>query len=765
MFALNQKCILVVCCWCLWMTASDGFYELRIKPFKAELEASVGSSAVFTCEVCAVEGVDDGGGGDGEARIQWFKTDTGREISAERGRVFIENDGTKIKKLFLKDIHENDAGEYKCSVKANHLVDSKSIVLLVYKDISFDHVPNPQHPRIHTTALIECQASSHPPPVMSWKFNGEAILYGPKYKQVARGLQVSNVTRADNGNYTCSAEVGSEGRYEEKTITVVAHVPPMMVHGPTEESGTEGNEMSLYCKAESDPMPSYEFYKIVKGAPEKLLTSSSSDRIQVDSHLGRITFKPLKSEDSGSYRCKAVNDAGETSSNISLHVAVPPLIYEFKNKTVHEGESVTLTCKSRGDPNPYMIFQKNRHSSYKIGPNDNEKVVVSSRVPNSIEMKIAKPQPHHNSLYFCTSENLAGVTNASAYLSVLYKPRFSANQSKEEYSWSGRVHNITCQAHSNPAPTFHWIKNHLPLTNNDTFTISNTHRNTSLQIRMKEADQGWIFGEYICKVSNTRGSKDMKIRLKKASLPGSPLNIMVAENTPNLVVLEVMPPKSTGGVRLVGYRVEYQKKIVDYAVNETIVQPHYYGRHDLPGSFLTIENLRPNTSYTVMVRSKNQMGVGQPESAIFTTPTLSKPYPIKLTSPKEGKDPWSYKIKWEKPKSGGKPVTEYEIKYKKVRVRHTGAVESLEAWNIEHLKDNYYHPQTHFTLHYLAPLSSYQVQVFAKTDLGRSNMHPIFIFKTADKSQRMGSYMGSTGLSLPSSPLLLLLFFIYFVNQ
>lgn len=41
-------------------------------------------------------------------------------------------------------------------------------------------------------------------------------------------------------------------------------VPPMMVHGPTEESGTEGNEMSLYCKAESDPMPSYEFYKIVK---------------------------------------------------------------------------------------------------------------------------------------------------------------------------------------------------------------------------------------------------------------------------------------------------------------------------------------------------------------------------------------------------------------------------------------------------------------------------------------------------------------------
>ena len=37
----------------------------------------------------------------------------------------------------------------------------------------------------------------------------------------------------------------------------------MMVFGSTRESGTEGNEMSLFCRAESDPMPSYEFYRVV----------------------------------------------------------------------------------------------------------------------------------------------------------------------------------------------------------------------------------------------------------------------------------------------------------------------------------------------------------------------------------------------------------------------------------------------------------------------------------------------------------------------
>ena len=39
---------------------------------------------------------------------------------------------------------------------------------------------------------------------------------------------------------------------------------------------------------------------------------------------------------------------------------------------------------------------------------------------------------------------------------------------------------------------------------------------TIVQIRTKEADQGWIFGEYFCKVSNPKGNKELKIKLLKA---------------------------------------------------------------------------------------------------------------------------------------------------------------------------------------------------------------------------------------------------------
>ena len=38
-----------------------------------------------------------------------------------------------------------------------------------------------------------------------------------------RGLLIRNVTEADNGDYTCRAEVEAEGRYDERKITLVVH--------------------------------------------------------------------------------------------------------------------------------------------------------------------------------------------------------------------------------------------------------------------------------------------------------------------------------------------------------------------------------------------------------------------------------------------------------------------------------------------------------------------------------------------------------------
>ncbi len=44
-----------------------------------------------------------------------------------------------------------------------------------------------------------------------------------RFQKVPNGLKITNATRADDGNYTCRAEVESDGRMEERLIQVSVH--------------------------------------------------------------------------------------------------------------------------------------------------------------------------------------------------------------------------------------------------------------------------------------------------------------------------------------------------------------------------------------------------------------------------------------------------------------------------------------------------------------------------------------------------------------
>jgi len=49
------------------------------------------------------------------------------------------------------------------------------------------------------------------------------LLTGGRYDVRRRGLLIRNVTEADNGEYTCRAEVEAEGRYDERKISLAVH--------------------------------------------------------------------------------------------------------------------------------------------------------------------------------------------------------------------------------------------------------------------------------------------------------------------------------------------------------------------------------------------------------------------------------------------------------------------------------------------------------------------------------------------------------------
>lgn len=50
-----------------------------------------------------------------------------------------------------------------------------------------------------------------------------------------------------------------------------------------------------------------------------------------------------------------------------------------------------------------------------------------------------------------------------------------------------------------------------------------------------------------------------------AGVPQGRPTVRVKETTPNMVILEVEPPPNNGGKAVIGYRVEFGRKMTDYA--------------------------------------------------------------------------------------------------------------------------------------------------------------------------------------------------------
>jgi len=61
------------------------------------------------------------------------------------------------------------------------------------------------------------------------------------------------------------------------------------------------------------------------------------------------------------------------------------------------------------------------------------------------------------------------------------------------------------------------------------------------------------------------------------AIPGKP-TVRVKETSPNMVILEVEPPRNNGGKAVIGYRVVFDRKMTDYAVGSLTVTIVFYTR-------------------------------------------------------------------------------------------------------------------------------------------------------------------------------------------
>ncbi|XP_043971443.1 hemicentin-1-like isoform X2 [Gambusia affinis] len=242
----------------------------------------------------------------------------------------------------------------------------------------------------------------------------------------------------------------------------------------------EGTQVVLKCSSDANPPANYTWYKKTKSSALPLHGKGSE-----------FDLSAIQTSDSGEYFCVANNQLGENRSeylNIDVKYAPKRADVSLSHAEIVEGDSVSLTCSSDGNPAPSYSWYK-----------DNQ--VMLQGQGDMYQFTSVKSED--SGTYCCEVGNIYGRINSSAiFINVEYSPRLpSVSMNPPGYVAAGSSVTLTCSSVANPAATYTWYKEHStsPAADGQTFTI--------VDIRGEHG------GNYYCQARNSRGHHNSTIHL------------------------------------------------------------------------------------------------------------------------------------------------------------------------------------------------------------------------------------------------------------
>ncbi|XP_039503357.1 B-cell receptor CD22-like [Pimephales promelas] len=245
------------------------------------------------------------------------------------------------------------------------------------------------------------------------------------------------------------------------------------------ERVTEGDSVSLTCKSSCALTDRATFIWYRNSQP---LTERRDRNNETIVGSGRIfIISKIRSDDSGEYKCKSINEHGEKySDTVTLNVMYPPRnvsVLINGSGVIVEGDSVTLICISDSNP-PAVNF-----SWFKGGT-----IVGSGRI-----FIISKIRSDDSGEYKCKSINEHGEKYSDTVtLNIMYPPRsVSVSIIQSGQIWAGDSVTLKCISDSNPpAVNFSWFKE------NETSAVGSGQSFSALQS-----------GRFYCQAHNQHGSQ------------------------------------------------------------------------------------------------------------------------------------------------------------------------------------------------------------------------------------------------------------------
>lgn len=243
--------------------------------------------------------------------IRWLKNGT----SYGQGEI-------KIHSLTLKE-----AGMYQCTAENHYGIiqaNAELKVLTLAPTFEFNPMRKKALAAKGGRAIIECKPKAAPKPKYSWSKGTELLINNTRVAIWEDGsLEIINITKLDEGSYTCFAE-NDRGKANSTTSLSVTAATKITL-APNNADVTVGENASMQCHASHDPTLDLTFIWSLNG----FVIDFDRDDGHYEKHAkleggSELFIKNTQLKHAGRYICTAQTIVDNSSASAELVVRGPP---------------------------------------------------------------------------------------------------------------------------------------------------------------------------------------------------------------------------------------------------------------------------------------------------------------------------------------------------------------------------------------------------------------------------------------------------------
>uniref|UniRef100_A0A1B6E1A0 Ig-like domain-containing protein n=1 Tax=Clastoptera arizonana TaxID=38151 RepID=A0A1B6E1A0_9HEMI len=264
---------------------------------------------------------------DKSRNVQPLPISTGSSLIIPDGRFSLRYDtASSSYTLQIKDIQETDAAKYQCQViiALDNKISAEVELQVRRPPIISDNSTRSAIVSEGQTVSLECYATGHPIPKVSWRRENNAIL--PIGTSAYRGnvLKINSIKKEDRGTYYCVAE-NSVGKGVRRNIAVEVEFAPVVTVPRPRLGQALQYDMDLECHIIAYPPPAVQWFKdeypLSNNQHYSISHFATADEF-ADSTLRVIT---IEKRQYGHYVCRASNKLGTAEAKVELFESIIPV--------------------------------------------------------------------------------------------------------------------------------------------------------------------------------------------------------------------------------------------------------------------------------------------------------------------------------------------------------------------------------------------------------------------------------------------------------